>query len=170
MPGVYGWDIGGSKAVAAKVEDGGVTVVPNKLTGDRFTPVVVPESPSAGVRQIGVHSAHSQGDLRDVNDVSKMASFMTHLKDNTTSGHDSANCYVLTVPHYFTDAEVRAVLDAFHFEVGDVFETVKKPESSEEGTRSKEEMQKSKIFWTVNNVLLPKLHGTLSGKQKVSCH
>ena len=63
-----------------------------------------------------------------------------------------------------------AVLDAFHFEVGDVFETVKKPELSEEGTRSKEEMQKSKIFWTVNNVLLPKLHGTLSGKQKVSCH
>ena len=41
MPGVYGWDIGGSKAVAAKVEDGGVTMVPNKLTGDRFTPVVV---------------------------------------------------------------------------------------------------------------------------------
>ena len=113
MPGVYGWDIGGSKAVAAKVEDGGVTMVPNKLTGDRFTPVVVPESPSGGVRQIGVHSAHSQGDLRDVNDVSKMASFMTHLKDNTTSGQDP-NCYVLTVPHYFTDAEVSAVLDAFH--------------------------------------------------------
>jgi len=45
MPGVYGWDIGGSMAVAAKVEDGGVTVVPNKLTGDRFTPVVVPETP-----------------------------------------------------------------------------------------------------------------------------
>merc|ERR1711963_122424 len=37
----------------------------------------------------------------------------THLKDNTTSGQ-GANCYVLTVPHYFTDAEVSAVLDAFH--------------------------------------------------------
>ena len=63
-----------------------------------------------------------------------------------------------------------AVLDAFHFEVGDMFDNQKKQKldkaESGEDEKSKEETQKSKIFWTVNNVLLPKLHGTLSGKQK----
>ena len=60
-----------------------------------------------------------------------------------------------------------AVLDAFHFDVGDMAETNKNPkEDTENESLSKEEVQKKKIFWTVNNVLLPKLNGTLSGKTK----
>ena len=60
-----------------------------------------------------------------------------------------------------------AILDAFHFEVGDMWDNMKQPgkQESTEG-KTKEEIQKGKIFWTVNNVLLPKLHGTLSGKTK----
>merc|ERR1719334_2928400 len=46
-------------------------------------------------------------------------------------------------------------------------ETNKNPkEDTENESLSKEEVQKKKIFWTVNNVLLPKLNGTLSGKTK----
>jgi len=63
-----------------------------------------------------------------------------------------------------------AVLDAFHFEVGAEFEkalnkNAEKVEAETDG-QSKDQVQKSKIFFTVNNVLLPKLHATLSGKTK----
>ena len=63
-----------------------------------------------------------------------------------------------------------AILDAFHFEIGDEFENkrellTKEDKVTPEG-KSKEELLRSKIFWTVNNVLLPKLQLTLSGKMK----
>ena len=65
-----------------------------------------------------------------------------------------------------------AVLDSFHFEIGDEFENrnvllTKEDKVQSEG-KSKEELERSKIFWTVNNVLLPKLHLTLAGKMKGS--
>eukprot|EP00092_Neocalanus_flemingeri_P037576 GFUD01040911.1.p1 GENE.GFUD01040911.1~~GFUD01040911.1.p1 ORF type:complete len:2557 (+),score=666.17 GFUD01040911.1:40-7710(+) len=63
-----------------------------------------------------------------------------------------------------------AVLDAFHFEVGAEFEkSLNLDASKAEGdstNKTKDEILKSKIFFTVNNVLLPKLHATLSGKTK----
>jgi len=63
-----------------------------------------------------------------------------------------------------------AILDAFHFELGSEFEksidrNAEKLES-EKQENSKDQNLKSKIFFTVNNVLLPKLHSTLSGKTK----
>jgi len=63
-----------------------------------------------------------------------------------------------------------AVLDAFHFEVGEAFEKTFNKDANivkcVTENQSKDDILKSKILFTVNNVLIPKLHATLSGKTK----
>ena len=118
----YGLDIGGWKSTLAKVDGGTVNVLPNKSTGQRYTPttMTIQNHSAKGVRQFGEPSAK---EIKGRGETSKdrvqaMGAYMTHLHDKVIGGEpteaaDKTKCYVLTVPHYYKDAEVSELLDSF---------------------------------------------------------
>merc|ERR1711974_64275 len=93
-----------------------------KSTGQRYTPTTMTSQnrSAKGVRQFGEPSAKEikgRGEKNSKDRVKAMGAYVTHIQDKVIGGGpteaDKTKCYVLTVPHYFKDAEVSELLDSF---------------------------------------------------------